>query len=227
MVVRNTGSIFVNTTTKNYMCKIISFCCNIHSSVNEVMRVLSSNYGVHHNWKVSTGRVLHTNRNVHSTGCQTVLLVLYRTGTDCLIRKDIVKIASVLRIKHLVCGCQSCLFDRADMHSADCNDTLKKVWSLIRIRLMEHSLISFSCCTWFVCINTRNDHQTVWYLLVHFCKTIHIVAHRIFIVCGTWSHDNNKFIGFSFKNLPNLRITFLLDLCQFFRKRVFRLQVCR
>ena len=49
MVVRNTGSIFVNTTTKNYMCKIISFCCNIHSSVNEVMRVLSSNYGVHHN----------------------------------------------------------------------------------------------------------------------------------------------------------------------------------
>ncbi len=50
----------------------------------------------------------------------------------------------------------------ADNEDSVCDyvNRLAKVNEKVSDRLMEHSLISFSCCTWFVCINTRNDHQS-------------------------------------------------------------------
>ena len=42
-----------------------------------MMRMLCSSDGIQHNRKITTGRILHTNRNIHAAGCETMLLIFY------------------------------------------------------------------------------------------------------------------------------------------------------
>ena len=119
-----------------------------------------------------------------------MLLILYRTCTDCNIRENIRDIWPVLRIKHLVCCKQMCLGNRTQMHFTHCDDTIVKIRFLLRIRLMNNSFVALSCCTWLVGIDTRDDQDLIRYLILYLCETVYIITDRIFVICGTWSDDH-------------------------------------
>ena len=63
------------------------------------------------------------------------------------------------------------------VHMTDCNNSRIKIRCLIRIRLMEHSFISLAGRSWFICINSWNNHQFIFYFFIDFCQTIHILTH--------------------------------------------------
>ena len=156
-----------------------------------------------------------------------MLLVFHGAGTNGLIGQNIVQIAPVFRIKHLICGCQSAFPNRTYVHLPDRNDAGQKIRILIRFRLVKHSLISLPCCTGFVCINTRNNHKPVRHLFIYFRQTVYILAYRIFVVRRAGPDNYNKFIRFSGENLSDLPVSLLLDFPNFRRKRVFFLQIRR
>ena len=167
VIIRNSFPVFVYGTAKNCVCKLISCCLYFPASVNKTMSALSCNNRVKHNCKVTTGRVFHTCRNFHTADSKTVLLILNRTCTYCYIRKQIGQIAIVLRIEHLICACHSACLDSMDVHLTDCDKSGKKVRLFFGIRLMNHTLIALSCCSRFVCINTRNDQNLVGYFFLN------------------------------------------------------------
>ena len=167
MIVRDSFSVFVYSTTKNGMSKFITCGLYFPASVDEAMSALSSYNRVEHNCEVTAGRVLHTCRNIHAADSQTMLLVFYRTCTDCDIGEKIGKITVILRIKHLICAGHAAGLNCMDMHFTDGDEAGKKVRLFFGIRLMHHTLIAFSCCSWFVCVNTWNDQNLVSYLLLN------------------------------------------------------------
>ena len=190
------------------MCIWISVCCHIISSVNEIVPCLCCHNRVQHHRKVTARRVFHTDRNIHSTRCQSVLLVFHGAGANCFIRENIVQVASVFRIEHLIGTCKTIVLNNTEMHLADCDDPSIKIRRFIRDRLMEHSFIPLPCCTRFICVNTRNDHQFIFHLLIHSRKATYILTHCIFIVRRTRTDQYDEFIRFSCKNRFDLLIPF-------------------
>ena len=157
MIVRNGLSVLIYRTAKNGMCKLITCSFNFPSSVDESMASLSCHNRVQHNAVISTGRVLHSCRNVHTADSQTVLLVLNRTCTNCYVGKKVGKVAPVLRIKHLICAGKLALLNSADVHLTDGNKSGKHIRLFLRVWLMNHTLIALSGSTRFIRINSWND----------------------------------------------------------------------
>ncbi len=62
---------------------------------------------------------------------------------------------------------------------------------------MDHSLVSFTGRTWFICVNTWNDQNFVLDLFLHFAQTKKIITYSIFVIGRTWSDDCEEFIGFA------------------------------
>jgi len=81
-----TSTILVHSAAQNHMCQIVSICRYIHASVNKSMGTLCRDHRVEHHRKITTGRIFHPHRNIHTAGRQSVLLVFNRTRPDCLIR---------------------------------------------------------------------------------------------------------------------------------------------
>ena len=157
MVVGNSFSVFVYSTTKNGMCQLISSSFNFPSPVDKCMASLSCNNRVQHNTEVTTCRILHSRRNIHTADSETVLLILNRTCSYSNIGKKIGKVTPVLWVKHLVRTGKSALLNSADVHFTDGNKTGKHIRFFLRIWLVYHSFITLSGSTGFICINTRND----------------------------------------------------------------------
>ena len=149
------------------MSKFITGSLYLPASVNETMSALCCNNWVKHNCKVTAGRVLHTCWNFHTADSKAMLLILYGTCTYCYIRKQVGKITIVLWIKHFICACHSTGLNCMNMHFTDCNKTFEKVWLFFGIRLVNHTLIAFSCCSRLICVNTWNNQNLVSYFLLN------------------------------------------------------------
>ena len=93
------------------------------------------------------------------------------------------------------------------MHFSHGDESIMKIRLFLRIRLMNDSLVALSCSTWFIGIDTRDDQNLVRNLILYLGKTIYIIADRIFVICRTWSDDDQKLIGFPGKDLFDLGIT--------------------
>ena len=176
------------------MSQIISGSLHIASSVNEMMRMLSSSHRVQHNRKITAGWILHTNRNIHTAGCETMLLIFYGTCTYCFIGKDIIQVAAVFRVKHFISRRESCFLHNSHMHLTDRNNSGKKVRSFIRVWLVKHSLVAVTGSTRFIGVNPWNDQNFVFDLFLDLAETQKIVTDSIFIVSRAWTDDCEKFI---------------------------------
>ena len=194
MIIRDRLSVLVHAAAKNGMCQIISGCFHITSSVDEMMRMLSGSNRVQHNREITAGRILHTNRNIHTAGCETMLLVLYRTCTYRFIGKNIIQIAAVFRVKHFISRRKSCFLHNSHMHLTNCNDSGKKVGRFVRVWLVKHSLVAVTGSTWLIGINSRNNHQFVRYFICDCFQSAYIFADSIFVISRTRSHKDDKFI---------------------------------
>ena len=212
MVVRDGNTAFVYCTTQNDMGERVTGCVNFPSAVYKMMRMLCSVYRVQHNRKVTTGRIFHTAGNIKTADGQTMLLILNRTCTDGYIGEQIIDVIPVFRVKHLICCRQTGFFDSAQMQFTNSDQSCNHIRFCLRIRLCGNSFVSFTGSTWFVCIDTWNDDQFVFGLLIDFGKSVDVIHNRFFLVSGAGSDDNKEFVGFPAQNTGNLRITLLFDL---------------
>ena len=167
MIVWNCFPVFIYSTAENCVSQFVACGFYFPASVDKPMSTLSRYNGIEHNCKVATGRVFHTCGNVHTTDSKTVLLVFHRTCTYCHIRKQVGKITVIFRIKHLICTGHTTGLDCMDVHFSDCDKSSKKVWLFLGIRLVDHTFIAFSCCSWFVCVNTWNNQNLVSYFFLN------------------------------------------------------------
>ena len=90
--------------------------------------------------------------------------------------------------------------------------SLVRIRSLFRIRLMDHTFVSVSGGTRFVCINARDDQEFVLKILLYSGKTAKIIHHGFLIVSGAGSDDNDKFAGFTGKYFAD----FFIFVCLYF-----------
>ena len=194
MIVRDSFPVFVDSTTKDRVSERISGGLYFPASVDETVRSLSCNNRVHHNAEITAGRVLHSGRNIHTTDSQTMLLILNRTCTYCNVGKDVGEITVVLRIEHLICAGKSTFLDCMNMHFTDSNQSCEHVRSFLRVRLMDHTLVSLTGSTRFIGVNTWNDQNFVFDLFLDLAETQKIVTDSIFIVSRAWTDDCEKFI---------------------------------
>ena len=158
------------------------------------MRSLSCNNRIYHNAEITAGRIFHSGRDIHTADSQTMLLILNRTCTYCNVGKDVGEITVVLRIEHLICAGKPTFLDCMNMHFADSNQSCEHVRSFLRVRLMDHTLVTLACSTWFIRINARNDQNLICYFVLYFAKAKKIIADRILIISRTWTNDRKKFI---------------------------------
>lgn len=170
---------------------------------DEFVTVLAGLNRVHHNRQVTAGRILHTDRNVAAAGYQTMLLVFYGAGTDCDVGHDIIQVADIVRVKHLICGGEAGFFQDTHMHMADGVQALCHTWPLLRVRLMEHALVAVTGGTRLVGVDTRYDNKTVFGLFLDIDQAAGVVQDRILVIGGTRSDDDQKFVAFSADN-PSL-----------------------
>lgn len=124
---------------------------------------------------------------------------LPRSGRQLLHKREYRPGSFCFRIEHLIGTCKTIVLNNTEMHLADCDDPSIKIRRFIRDRLMEHSFIPLPCCTRFICVNTRNDHQFIFHLLIHSRKATYILTHCIFIVRRTRTDQYDEFIRFSCK----------------------------
>ena len=167
MIVRDCLPMFIYGTAENCMSQFITCCFYFPASVDKTMSALSCYNGIEHDCKIAAGWIFHTCRNFHAADGKTMLLVFHRTCTYCHIRKQVRKVTVIFRIKHLICTGHTTGPDCMDMHFTDCYKPCKKIWLFLGIRLVNHTFIAFSCCSWFVCINTWNDQNLVSYFLLN------------------------------------------------------------
>ena len=205
------------------MCIRITFSIHIPAAVNKVVCGLSGNNRVQHNGEIAAGWILHTCRYIKTAGYETMLLVFNRTGTDGNVGEDVCQIPVILRIKHLISNWHTIGFKCMHMHLSDRNDSLKKIRCFLRIRLMEHSFITFTGCTRFIRINTRDNDYLVFNLFLDFCQTFDIFTYRFFIICRTRSDNGKKLVRFSGNNINKLLIqrTFFFSKCGTYRIQFF------
>ena len=169
----------INVAAQNRVGIRITVGLDFPASVEEGMTTLGSYDTVHHNGEVTTGRVLHADRNTDTAGGQTMLLVLYGTGTDRCVGQDIGDITVIFRVKKLVGTGQAGFTDRTGMQITDLDQTLKHIRSLIRIGLVHQTFVTGAGGTRFVCIDTRDNKKLVLDLLLHFGETVGIIKYRI------------------------------------------------
>ena len=188
MVVWDTGTVFINTASENYVGKLISIGSNITAPINKGMGMLCRYDRIEHNRKITAGRVFHSHRNVHSACSQPVLLILHRSCANGFIRQQIIQITPIFRIEHFIRRSQSAFRNGANMHFSDSDNPCQQIRCLIRLRLVQHAFVSFSGGTRFVGVDARNQQQLVRNLIIDFGKPIYIFADRIFIICRARAH---------------------------------------
>ena len=123
-----------------------------------------------------------------------MLLIFYGTGTDSHVGEQIVDVVPVFRVKHFICSGQTGFFNGTQMQTADCDESGNHIRFCLRIRLGSNSFIAFSGGPWLVRVDTWNQNQLVFRLLVYSCQAVDIIHNRLFFVCGAWSDDDKKFI---------------------------------
>ena len=138
-----------DSAAQNNMGQRISGGFHLIAPVNKMMRMLGGINGIQHNGEITTGRILHAGRDIHTADYQTMLLILNRAGTDGHIGENIVQISPVFRIKHLIGSRKAGRLYRMHMHFPKCNQSMQKIRFFLGIRLVKNSLIAFSGCTRF------------------------------------------------------------------------------
>ena len=191
------------------------------------MRSLCRSQGIHHNRQVAAGGVLHPHRNIQTAGSQAVLLVLYRTCTNCNIGQQIRQIPVVFRIEHFVCTSQTCLLNGTGVQFANSDQSLQHIFLFLRIRLVHHALVAFTSGAGLIGVDPRDQKQLILYLFLYLCQTADIIQNSVFPIRRARSDDQQLLVGFTGKHLFDLRITLRLDIHQLFRQRELGFQFLR
>ena len=92
---------------------------------------------------------------------------------------------------------------------------------------MQKPFIAVAGGSRFVGVNTGNQNQFILHPVLNFGQAVNVIAYGICPVGGTRSDDNEEFIAFSRKYIPDFRIFYRLDCGQFRRQRKLFLYLVR
>ena len=227
MIVGYIIAVFIYGAPENRVGQRISGGGDLPASVDDGMMVLSGIDGIQHDRHVAAHGVLHSGRHIKAAGGQTMLLIFHRTGADSHIGQNIRNISPVFRVEHFVRRRESGFFHCADMHFAHGDQAGKKVRLLLRVRLVDDSLVAFSGSAGFIGIDPGNQNQLVFYPVVYFCQPVNVIADRVFIVCGAGTDDNQESVALPGDDIADLAVPLLLQGDEFFRKRIGFPDLCR
>ncbi len=146
-------------------------------NMRSVDRVDSHSYAAVHG-------ILKSSGEVYSAGDESVLLVLCRARAYSDICKHIVEIHMIVGIEHLV-GCrQSALRNRAQVHlSKRDNARLNIRATVMRVGIVQDTLVSLALGAGLIGVDTRHDEQLVLDLIGDLGKPRHVIAYRVRIIC--------------------------------------------
>ena len=135
----------------------------------------------------------------------------------------------VLRVKHLLCAGKTCLPHYSAVHLADRDYAGEHVLTLLRIRLMQHSLVAYALGARFIRVNTRDHEDLVLHFLLNRCKSRHIFKDSILTISGARPYDQKEPVVLAAEDLRYLFIAFRLDFSDIIvkRKPFLKLLRCR
>ena len=87
--------------------------------------------------------------------------------------------------------------------------------SAVKLTISELEQVAFACGTRLIGIDAGHNDNFISNFLLDFAKSGQIVQHCIFIVCGTWTNDCEKFIRFACKNIFKFFVAGIFDCLKF------------
>ena len=214
MIVRQALAVLVHIAAQDRVRIRIAVGLHLPAAIDEGMTVLRRGDGVHHDRQIAAGGVLHADGDIQPRGHQTVLLVLDRSGADRDIAEDVIEIAVVLGIEHLIRAGEAGLLQGADMHGADRDDALEHIGLLFGIGLMEHAFVARARGTRLIGIDARDDEDLVLHLVLHLSQAADIIQHTVLSVGGAGADDQHDAVIPARKDILHLLLAIGDDLSE-------------
>ena len=118
----------------------------------------------------------------------------------------------ILRIEHLVGAGETSLVERPHVQFPDGDESLEDVRAGVRIRLMQHSLVSGTGSTRLVGIDTGYDDNLVRHLVLDRTEAADIIDNRVFVVRGAWAYYKDQFVRTTIHHILYLLVVQLFGL---------------
>ena len=204
-------AVVVDITTQDGMGQLVAGGVDLPAAVNEGVVVLGGHDGVEHHGQVAAGGVLHAHGDGNAAGGQAVLLILHAPGADSHIGQQVGEVAVIVGIQHLIGGGQAGVLQHVGVEAADGDDALQHVHILFGIGLVQQALVAVAGGAGLVGVDTGDQDQTVFHLLLQARQSLAVIHHRIFPVCGAGADDQHHLVALAGENVGDLLVTGGLD----------------
>ena len=203
VVVGDAGAVLVHAAAQDAVGERVAARRDVAAAVQEAMPRLRRLHRVEHDGEVAAGRVLHADGDIHAARRQAVLLVLHRARAHRLIGEEVVEVAAVFGIEHLVRRGQAALGDGADMQLADGDDAVQKIGRLVGAGLVQHPLVALPRRARLVGVDARDDDELVREPLLHGDEAGDVFADGILAVRRTGPDDDEELVGCAGKDVAD------------------------
>ena len=212
VVVRHAGAEMVYVAAEDGMGERISCGVDFPAMEEEVLLILRSFDGVHHDGEVTGGRILHADRDTCAACDHAVELVLDGTRADRAVGEEVREVAVVFRIEDLFSAGEAGLFDDVDVHASDGFDAFHHVLIALGIRLMEHAFIAFADGSRLIRVDSWHDEELVLHFVSYFRKARAVVEDGRLIVCRAGADDEEKSVVFPCHDVFDGLVSFCFQL---------------
>ena len=212
VVVRHAGAEMVHVAAEDGMGERISRGVDFPAVEEEVLLILRSFDGVHHDGEVAGGRILHADRDTGAACDHAVELVLDGTRADRAVGEEVGEVAVVFRIEDLFGAGEAGLFDDVDVHAADGFDAFHHVLIALGIRLVEHAFIAFTDGSRLIRVDSWHNEELVLHFVSDFRKARAVVEDGRLIVRRAGTDDEEKSVVFAGHDVLDGLVSFCFQL---------------
>ena len=138
-----------------------------------------------------------------------------------------IHVGPVSGIKHLISRRHMECFQSVDVEFSHGTETCGHIRSFLRVRLVDHSLVSGAVCSRFICIDPWDHQELVGNLFLNAGQASQIVHHRCFVVGRAGTNDYDEFFRFPGEDLFDFFISCLFYLPCLSAQRKFLLEFLR
>ena len=144
-----------------------------------------------------------------------------------LVGEQIVEVAAVFGIEHLVGGGEAALAHGADVHLADGDDAVQKVGGLVGAGLVQHPLVARARRARLVGVDARDDDELFGELLLQGHEAGDVFADGVLVVGRAGPDDDDEFIRFAREYVADGGVARGLDCGELRREGELRLEFVR
>ena len=227
VVVGDAGAVLVDAAAQDAVGEVVATRLHVAAAVQKAVPRLRRLHRVEHDGEVAAGRVLHADGDVHAAGGEAMLLVFDRARADRLVGEEVVEVAAVFGIEHLVGGGEAALAHGADVHLADGDDAVQQVGRLVGAGLVQHPLVARARRARLVGVDARDDDEPFGELLLQGHEAGDVLADGIFVICRAGPDDDDEFIRLAREHVADGGVARGLDGGKLRREGELRLEFVR